>query len=145
MDNLFLTFVHSLLRYLILFSVAYAGIMALIGYMRKRPIHNIHRSAAIAAMVLCHVQLVLGLLLYLPRVKGYADAGHIGIYWKYEHIGIMLLGIALVTTGRTLARKAKFERVKQLRVAVFYLIALLLFLIITPWPFTEAGHGRGWL
>jgi hypothetical protein len=30
-------------------------------------------------------------------------------------------------------------------VAIFYLIALVLMLWATPWPFTEIGIGRGWL
>jgi uncharacterized membrane protein YidH (DUF202 family) len=145
MDSPFLLFAHSLFRYLVLLAVAYAGFVALAGYLRKRPIRHMHRSMAIVAVVLCHLQLALGLVLYLSRFKAYGTAGHIGIYWKYEHIGMMVIGIALVTAGRALARRAKYERAKQLRVAAFYLSALLIFLLSTPWPFTEAGHGRGWL
>jgi RsiW-degrading membrane proteinase PrsW (M82 family) len=62
-----------------------------------------------------------------------------------EHLGTMVIAIVLVTLGRALSKRAKEERTKQKRVAIFYLIALALMLWATPWPFREIGHGRGWL
>jgi cytochrome bd-type quinol oxidase subunit 1 len=102
-------------------------------------------------MVLCHVQLVLGLVLYAMRWeklhKNFAQEPHSPVFrfWKYEHIGTMLVAILLVTLGRMLSKRASTEQGKQLRVAIFYLIALVLMLWATPWPFTEIGIGRGWL
>jgi chromate transport protein ChrA len=111
----------------------------------QRPILVGERMIAIIAMVLCHVQLVVGLVLYLFRVKSYTPNYPSYTFWKFEHIGTMLIAIILVTLGRSLAKRAKEERAKQLRVAVFYLIGLALMLWATPWPFREIGHGRGWL
>lgn len=145
MSNDFFLFVHSLLRYAVLLTVAFAGLTHLFGYLRQKPILNGERTMAIVAMVLCHVQLVIGVSLYLGRVQHYVDESVSGRFWKYEHIGMMILAIALVTMGRMLSKRAKMEPSKQLRVAVFYLIALVIFLWATPWPFTEHGHGRGWL
>ena len=142
---------HSILRWLILFSVGTAGFVALIGYLRRTPIIVWERSLTIIAMVLCHVQLVLGLVLYAMRWeklhKNFAQEPHSPVFrfWKYEHIGTMLVAILLVTLGRMLSKRASTEQGKQLRVAIFYLIALVLMLWATPWPFTEIGIGRGWL
>ncbi|MBP8878194.1 MAG: hypothetical protein KBG86_09125, partial [Flavobacteriales bacterium] len=65
MDNHFLLFVHSLLRYGVLLTVAGAGILHLRGYLAKRPILTGERTLAIWAMILCHTQIVIGLILYL--------------------------------------------------------------------------------
>jgi len=139
-------FLHSLLRYLVIFAVAYAGLAHLVGIALQRPIMNTHRMGAIVAVVLCHVQLVVGLVIYLQKETYKMDAsGAIGRFWKYEHVATMVLAIALVTLGRALSKRAKFQQAKQLRVAVFFLIALALILWATPWPFTTMGHNRTWL
>lgn len=150
----FLLLLHSILRWLVLLSVATAGIVALRGYLAKAPIIVWERSVAILAMVLCHVQLLLGLVVYAMKFKTYSlmsNQGHQTMmtnavirYWKMEHIAGMILAIALVTIGRSLSKKATTEPGKQLRIAIFYLIALLIFLVMIPWPFRE-GIGRAWL
>lgn len=146
MDNSFFIFAHSLLRYFVLLTVAFAGISHLMGVLRKTPILNGERTLAIIAMVLCHVQLVIGLILYLMGGWYAADAStKAGRFMKMEHIGIMVIAIVLVTLGRVLSKRAQEERGKQIRVAAFYLIALALMLWATPWPFTEIGHNRPWL
>jgi hypothetical protein len=149
-----LILLHSILRWLILISVAIAGFVALAGYLRKGPIIVWERSIAILAMVLCHVQLLLGLVLYAMRFRSYslltnqgkatAYTSTVVRFWKYEHIAMMILAIALVTLGRVLSKKATTERGKQLRVAIFYLIALVLMIAVIPWPFREVV-GRAWL
>lgn len=146
MDHSLLIFIHSILRYLVLISVGYAGITHLVGLLRGAPILNGERTAAIIALALCHLQLVLGLSLYLLRISLYSDmAQPFQRFWKYEHIGTMVTAIVLVTLGRILSRRAEQERGKQIRVAAFYLIALVLMLWATPWPFTTIGHGRAWM
>lgn len=144
---------HSLLRWGILLTVAVGGFAALIGYLRKAPIIVWERAVTIWAMVLCHIQLVVGLIFYSLRFKYWKAVSTVGNqtafsdagirYWKYEHLTIMLVGIILVTLGRTLSKRAQTEPGKQLRVAIFFLLALLLFLVSIPWPGT--AHGRQFL
>lgn len=141
-------FFHSLLRWGILVTVALAGFAALGSWLRKGPVIAWQRAMAIWAMVLCHVQLVFGFVLYgLDLGRGNFD--HMPAdqmrYWKFEHLGMMLIAIALVTIGRISSKKAKTEEAKNKRVAIFYLLALLLMLAMIPWPFTAMGEGRGWL
>ncbi len=148
MDGHFFVFFHSLLRYGVLVAVAYAGLAHLAGLLLQRPILTVHRTMAIVAMVLCHLQLVTGLILYLMHGWYAADSSQpLGRFWKFEHIGMMVIAITLVTLGRSLSKRAKIERSKQLRVAVFFLIGLLIMLWAIPWPFTEIGRssGKGWL
>lgn len=140
----FLSFAHSLLRYLILATVAFAGISHLMGLLRKTPILNGHRTAAILAVVLSHTQLALGVIMYILYAKYAADASvPAGRYWKFEHATMMILVVVLLTLGRSLSAKAKDERLKQRRVAVFYLIALLIMLITIPWPGSHFGQITG--
>ncbi len=140
----FLSFAHSLLRYLVVFTVAYAGIVHLVGWIRRTPLLNGERTVAILAMVLCHIQLVLGVLMYIIYAKYTADASaSAGRYWKFEHAAMMILVIVLVTLGRSLSKRAKEERTKQRHVAVFYLSAFLLMLISIPWPGSHFGNITG--
>lgn len=135
----FLTFLHSLLRYAVILMVAVAGLAALRGYLARSPILNWERSAAIIAMVLCHIQLALGIVLYATRFGTFEERfgarTDLLRFWKMEHIAAMVIAIALITLGRSLSKRAKEERTKQLRVAVFYLIGLVLILAMIPWPF----------
>ena len=141
-------FFHSLLRWGILFTVAVAGFAALVGWLRNGPVITWQRAVAIWAMVLCHVQLVLGFVLYgfdIAHGKFARMSADSMRYWKFEHMGMMLIVIILVTIGRISSKKANTEQGKHKRVAIFYLLALLLMLAMIPWPFTTMGEGRGWL
>lgn len=146
MDNGFLSFAHSLLRYGVLLTVAYAFLVNLRGWLTDRPILSGERMVTIVAMVLCHVQLVLGAILYAMNYGAIKQmAGVYKRFWQFEHLGTMLMAIALITVGRVLSKRATEEHVKQRHIAIFYGIGLLLILAGIPWPFREVGHSLGWL
>lgn len=149
MDNSFLSFLHSLVRYGVLLSVLFAFLVNLRGWLMVRPILTGERMITILAMVLCHVQLVIGGILYAMNAQAIhkADAGVYQKFLRNEHIWSMLIAILLVTLGRMLSKRAKDEMAKQRLVAVFYGLGLFLMLWATPWPFTEIGRltGIGWL
>lgn len=143
--SLVVEFFHSLLRWGVLIAVALAGAAALRGYLRRSPIMTWERALSIWAMVLCHVQLVVGLLLYSMRFSSFEVRPSDEMrYWKYEHVSMMIIAIALVTIGRISSKRATTELAKQKRVAFYYLLALALLLWAIPWPFTQMGEGRGW-
>ena len=142
----FLIFLHSLLRYGLLAFLLASLFFAWRGYLLQRPILVGERMATIVTVVLAHVQLLLGLIIYMLRFKAIGKmAGLHQRFWKFEHIGTMVVAIVLITLGRVLAKRAKEERRKQLLVGVFFLLALVLILWAIPWPSTEIGHGREWL
>lgn len=143
---------HSILRWLVLISVGISGFAALKGYLRKDPIIVWERTLTILAMVLCHIQLAVGLALYAIRFKTYESiwmgnqswmGDTVRRFWKFEHVGMMVLAIALVTIGRMVSKRANTESGKQLRVAIFYLLALLIMVLMIPWPFTAIGNAQG--
>ena len=139
-------FLHSLLRWGILITVAISGLASLKSYLAKGPGVHWQRSMSLWAMVLCHVQLIMGIILYGMDMSSFKlmPPDHMR-YWKFEHVGMMVIAIALVTIGRITSKKAKTEQGKHARIAVFYLIALVLMLSMIPWPFTAMGEGRGWI
>ncbi len=146
MDGTFLLLLHSILRYVILLLVAAAIIFSFRGVILRTPLLNGHRMITVMAVAVAHIQLFLGLILYIMRGWYQAPTDtRLGIFWKFEHIASMILAIALITIGRVLSKKAKTEYKKQLLVGIFFLIALLLMLMATPWPFREVGFGRGWI
>ncbi len=146
MESGFLVFAHSILRYAVLLALIYAFFVNLRGVLAQRPILTGERMVTILAMVLCHVQLVIGVILYATRFKAFDQMPDLyKRFWKFEHIGTMVLAIALITIGRMLSKRANDERIKQMRIVVFYGIGLLLILLSIPWPFREVGHSLGWL
>lgn len=146
MDSGFLPFFHSLLRYALLLALVYAFVVNLRGVLQQRPILTGERTITILAMVLCHVQLVLGGILY---AMDYSMIDQMDDpyrrFWKFEHISMMIVAIALITVGRMLSKRAKDERTKQMRIVVFYGLGLLLILLAIPWPFRDEFRPLGWL
>lgn len=149
MDSI-LEFFHSVLRWGVLLALIVAIVVSWKGYFAKSPIIVWHRSVAIIAMVLCHVQLVIGAVLFGLRYATFADrfSGNPALmrFWKMEHTGTMIVAVALVTVGRTLSKKATTEEGKQLRVAIFYTLGLILIVAMIPWPFmAKFSHLYKWL
>jgi len=145
-----LEFFHSLLRWAVLLALVVAAGAAWRGYFTKGPIIVLERLITIVAMVLCHVQLVIGAALYGLRFSTFNDrfeaTPDLMRFWKMEHISGMILAIVLVTMGRVLSKKARSEAGKQLRVAIFYTLGLLIILAMIPWPFmAKFAHAYGWL
>ncbi|MFN3874421.1 MAG: hypothetical protein ACK4L7_00730 [Flavobacteriales bacterium] len=142
-------FVHSLLRYVVLLLVLAAFLAHLRDWILRRPIIVWERTAAILALVACHVQLVVGIALYGMNAT-VIHSQNPGAWWRFilhVHAASMLAAIVLVTAGRMLSKRAKDERMKQLWVVVGYGLGLALMAYATPWPFTEIGRtfGKGWL
>ncbi len=146
MDGTFLLLIHSILRYGLLLFVVLAILFSLYGLITRTPVLIGHRQVTVWAVLLAHIQLILGVILYIIRgwYKVAVDS-RIDRYWKMEHIGTMIVAIILITLGRVLSKKAKDDRKKQLYVAIFFIIALLLMLMMMPWPDREIGFGRGWI
>lgn len=142
----FLSFLHSLLRYGVLLALLPAFLYSLRGWLTRRPVLTLERMFVVVAMVLCHVQLVVGLILYLQNMRAFNGmSGAAQRFWKYEHPTAMLLAVALVTAGRMLSKRSTEEGVKQRHIVIFYGIGLALILWAIPWPFREVGRGLGWL
>jgi hypothetical protein len=97
-------------------------------------------------MILAHLQLVVGLVLYFisPKVIFAAESmkNSLQRFFLVEHIALMLIAIVLITLGYVKSGKAPDDRGRYKKILVYYGIALVLILVSIPWPFR--GLGAGW-
>lgn len=98
------------------------------------------------AFISCHIQLLVGLILYFisPKVIFSAEAlkNATSRFFLVEHTTTMLLAIIIISVGYIMAKKVAPEKKAFSRIFWAYLIGLILILIGIPWPFM--GYGTGW-
>jgi cytochrome b561 len=141
---------HSGLRYIVLLLLVLAIFRAVVSLKNKTPFGKGHKMLYMFAMVSTHIQLVIGLLLYLisPVIEvamsdmGMAMKDKVLRFWAVEHFSMMLIAIVLITAGYSLSKRSKEDSQKHKRVLIFYSIGLLLILASIPWPFSQVA--RGW-
>lgn len=137
---------HSGLRWLLLAALIYAIIKGFHSWRSGKPFN---RPSALIALILTHIQLIIGLLLYFiyaPIVKVNFEEGFmkndVTRFYTVEHFVTMILAIALITIGYSRGKRKPEAAAAGKAVFVFYLIGLLLILLGIPWPFR--GLGAGW-
>ncbi|TVR78191.1 MAG: cytochrome B [Chitinophagaceae bacterium] len=142
---------HALLRYVVLILLIVVIVRTLSGWLSGKPFKIIDDKLSLYAFISVHVQLLIGLILYFisPRVNWAAyETSEIMKdtemrYWHIEHISVMIIGIAVITVGRILAKKALTEVKKHKLTFIFYTIGLIIILSRIPFPFTTVS--RNWL
>ena len=137
---------HSGLRWVALFLLVYAIFNAAKSqtsgkYEKKDKMINLF------AMIMLHIQLLIGLILYFTSLKvqfaeGWMSsdvAGGMYRFYGLEHLLGMVIAIAVVTMGRSKAeKKLKGTRDKHRKILISYTIGLVIILAMIPWPFREA-------
>ena len=140
----FLKHAHSGLRWvaLILLVVAIFNALSSKGkgkYEKKDKMLNLF------AMIILHIQLLIGLVLYFisPKVQfieGWMKVKQLRFYGM-EHLLIMVIAIAVVTIGRKKAENASNIAKKHGTIVKWFTIGLILILAGIPWPFRNLGGG----
>jgi len=94
-------------------------------------------------MMALDLQMLIGLVLYFvvsPNTKailadfGAAMRDPAARFWAVEHIGTMVIAVALAHIGRALARKAATPASKRTRLLVGFGLATVAMIAATPWP-----------
>ncbi|MBI2257704.1 MAG: cytochrome B [Flavobacteriia bacterium] len=134
---------HSGLRWVALFMLLYAIFNAISSkksgqYLKKDKMINLF------TMIVLHIQLLLGFILYFISPKVNFIDGWMKItlnrFYGMEHILMMTIAVLLLTFGRKKAEKLSNPVQKHQKIALWYLVSLILILISIPWPFrTELG------
>jgi membrane protein DedA with SNARE-associated domain len=132
---------HSGLRWLVLGLLLYA-IFNAIGK-NKSSYEKRDKMVNLFAMISLHIQLLLGLILYFisPKVSfasGWMKDAALRFYGM-EHLIGMLAAIVVVTVGRKLAEKQESAILKNKKIALWYVIGLVLIIASIPWPFRGLG------
>jgi len=136
---------HSGLRWLLLIALIYA-IYNAFSKKNNGKFEAQDKTISLVAFILSHIQLLLGLLLFVleKRWEGFAHMKEaLPRFFAVEHTLGMLIAIVLITIGYSKAKKAEKDSDKFSKISSFYLIALIIILISIPWPFRETLQG-GW-
>lgn len=137
---------HSGLRWVVLILLV-AAILKAFSKRRGGSVYPGKDSLALFAFISTHIQLLLGLVLYLflsPYVKfnGETMGDAITRFYTVEHFLGMIIAIAVITIGYIRAKKQAELNKGWKTIAVFYSIGLILILVSIPWPFR--GVQGGW-
>ncbi|MEL7161164.1 MAG: cytochrome B [Bacteroidota bacterium] len=136
---------HSGLRWVVL-ALLIAAIVKAFGKRRGGTVYPGKDKLALFAMISVHVQLLLGLVLYLwlsPYVSFEGDVmgNRLTRFYTVEHLTGMLIGIALVTIGYSKAKRQAELNAGWKSISVWYFLGLLLIIASIPWPFREGLNG----
>jgi hypothetical protein len=94
------------------------------------------------ALISCHIQLLIGLILYFisPKVNFSMLDDKLYRFYTVEHALTMVVAIILITVGRVRSRKVE-GAAKHRTILYFYALGLILILVSIPWPFRNLGAG----
>ena len=143
--------IHSILRYILLIFLVISIFKSFSGWFGKKQYLPRDTKCAFFTLISGQPPLVFGSLLYFvsPNVKaGLTDMGAAmrdpGLrFWTVEHISMMLIAIVLITLGYSLAKRGKDDEAKHKRIAIFFLLALIVIFLAIPWPWSAVS--RGWM
>jgi hypothetical protein len=145
---------HSFLRWIILILLLVAIYRHYTGMSKKLSYSATDRKVDLFLMISAHITLLVGLYqwfagpwgLKLIQAKGFGEVMKSSAerFFAVEHMVGMLVVIALITVGRGKGKPASAGPVEHKKAFGLFVAALLLILLLVPWPFREE-LGRGWL
>ncbi|WP_340199643.1 hypothetical protein [Ascidiimonas sp. W6] len=133
---------HSYWAYLALLVLVLAGINALIGFSGNKKFSNKDLRISLFGLIFSHIQLLIGFILYFvsERFALWSEIGMGGIMKNadarmllVEHPVTNIIAIALITIGWSKHKKQTTDKGKFGKIAVFYLIGLILILSRIPY------------
>jgi hypothetical protein len=138
-----LIFIHSYLSYAVLLILILAVSNALKGWLTKKSEFSLDKDYRISllALILSHIQLLLGLAVYFTSASGFSAIQEYGMgglnsaarMLAVEHPFVNILAIALITVGWSTHKKVMEATAKFKKISIFYGLGLLLILSRIPW------------
>ena len=136
-------FIHSYWACLTLLLIVLATINALKGVLTKGDFLNKDYRVSLFALIVTHIQIVLGCTLYTfsPNALGAVIGNGMGSvmkdsslrFFSLEHPLTMIIALVLISTGLSKHKKKDTSTQKFRAIAIFYSIALILVLNRIPW------------
>ncbi|MEZ4853050.1 hypothetical protein [Flavobacterium sp.] len=128
---------HSIFAYIVLTLLVLAAINAITGLTSKRVFKDKDLRISLFALIVTHLQLLLGLLLYFISPLGLKSFGQMGDaalrLTSLEHPLINVIAIVLITIGWSKHKREESSNGKFKKIAIFYSLGLLLILSRIPW------------
>lgn len=139
---------HSGLRYIVLLLLVIALVNAFAN-MKSGKYTKKDKMINLFAMVMLHIQLLIGLVLYFFGDKvGFSEwiTGRTAPsrFFAFEHIALMLFAIVFITLGRKKAENHAMVSYKHKLILRYYGLGLILIFIAIPWPFIYPELGLGY-
>jgi hypothetical protein len=143
---------HSILRWIILILLFLSIVQSFIGWVRNRELREGDTKLWLFTMISAHLTLLIGLILLFFGRMGILSSGlpegislmkdrTYRFFWV-EHPTGMLIATILITLGRGVVKKQITDPLKYKRAFWFFLLALVIILLVIPWPGRET-IGRG--
>ena len=132
---------HSYWAYFVLLILIIAVVNALIKTFGNKEYTAKDFRISLFTLIVSHIQLLIGLVLYFvsPRFELWSELGgkvmsnSIARLYLVEHPFVNIIAIALITIGYSKHKKKLTSQSKLKTIAIFYTIALVLFLSRIPW------------
>lgn len=129
--------VHSILAYIALAILVLASLNAIYGVSSKKLFAAKDLRLSLFALIFCHIQLVIGFILYFLSPKGFEAISQMSNgalrLTAVEHPLTNIIAIALITIGWSKHKKEESNNGKFKKIAIFYTIGLVLILSRIPW------------
>jgi NADH:ubiquinone oxidoreductase subunit 2 (subunit N) len=132
--------VHSYLAYAALALLVLATINAILGLTSKKLFTDKDLRISLFTMIICHIQLLVGLIVYFVSEKGFKAFAIEGAMKNselrltmLEHPLINIIALALITIGWSKHKKEESNNGKFKKIAIFYTLGLVLILSRLPW------------
>lgn len=132
---------HSYWAYLVLLVLIIATVNALIKTFGDKEYEAKDFRKSLFTLIVSHIQLLIGLVLYFvsPRLQLWGELGgkvmsnSLARLYLVEHPLVNIIAVALITIGYSKHKKKLTSKSKLKTIAIFYTIALVLFLSRIPW------------
>ena len=129
--------VHSILAYAALGLLLLASINAIFGLTSKKLFTDKDLRLSLFTLIICHIQLLVGLILYFVSPLGLEQLGNMKDaamrLTSLEHPLINIIALVLITIGLSKHKKEESNNGKFKKIAIFYTIGLILLLAMIPW------------
>lgn len=139
--------IHSLLAWTLLVLLLVSIFAAIAKSTREGSFGNPVKLLFLVTMILAHLQVVLGIVLYFssPKVvfSELTMSEALFRFFTVEHPLLMIIAAVLVTVGYSRAKKSAASKKAFRSIYIYYLIGLALILLRFPWKYLTA-IGSGW-
>jgi len=133
-------FAHSIIRWAVLASAAWAALSAFSGLRDGRAFTRKARVPGVVLAAVADVQLLLGLSMWLWLSPNAITSGGRSHYWTFVHPLAGIAVVALVHVGSVKARRTLDDAGRWRTAFRFYFAALVVALLAVPWPLLGMGR-----
>lgn len=136
-------FIHQYWAYVVLVIVLAATLNAIAGSLSKKEFTERSLRISLFALVVTHIQILIGLVLYFMSPLGLKNISNSGMgevmgnptyrLFAVEHPLMMILAVILITIGYSRHKKKTTSAGMYRTLAVFYTLGLIFMLSRIPW------------